>query len=377
MFRGEEKLSPPVLAALKAHGFRPASKGQWQHEGHRWKVALRVAPQSWGRLLAPLLSQSILEARAQSGDAVARPLAVLFAPIVSDTMHDRLHAFVNEVAPKDAWAVIDGHGRSWFHVPGVKALPVPNSPVVSAPRRSVQTNLFSDLNQWLLKVLLAPALPENLVTAPRQPIRNASVLAGLAKVSVPVAARFVKALDTGGHLDRRFGDLRVADAERLLLSWRAAAGHSRHQEFAMQHARGAIDDNSFRMMLQMAKDGERSDQLHHGGSMLMTAALFSACERLGLRHVDGGARHVYVEKVMATQLEARGLVPAAPGARVDLMIRVARFPEAIQRASVIRDGVRTTDVIQCWLDVSHHRARGEEQADFLWRKILRPALVTS
>jgi hypothetical protein len=46
-------------------------------------------------------------------------------------------------------------------------------------RRSVPESgqLFSDLNQRMLKVLLAPELPEGLLSAPRGQYRNASQLA--------------------------------------------------------------------------------------------------------------------------------------------------------------------------------------------------------
>ena len=43
--------------------------------------------------------------------------------------------------------------------------------------------LFSDLNQWMLKILLAPPLiPEGFLLAPRERYRNASQLAEAAGV---------------------------------------------------------------------------------------------------------------------------------------------------------------------------------------------------
>jgi hypothetical protein len=30
---------------------------------------------------------------------------------------------------------------------------------------------------------------------------------------------------------------------------------------------------------------------------------------------------------------------------------------------------------QCWLDVSHHPARGAEMADLLWRRVIQPHYV--
>ncbi len=50
-----------------------------------------------------------------------------------------------------------------------------------------------------------------------------------------------------------------------------------------------------------------------------------------------------------------------------------RYPAAIFRAAVMRDGVPTADVLQCWLDVSHHPSRGVEQAEHLYRRVLAPA----
>jgi hypothetical protein len=41
---------------------------------------------------------------------------------------------------------------------------------------------------------------------------------------------------------------------------------------------------------------------------------------------------------------------------------------------VERNGQPTTDILQSWLDVSQHPARGAEQANVLWTRILAPAL---
>jgi hypothetical protein len=66
------------------------------------------------------------------------------------------------------------------------------------------------------------------------------------------------------------------------------------------------------------------------------------------------------------------LVPE--GERVDIVLRVPRFPESLFRAAPKVKGAPVADVVQCWLDVSHHSARGEEQADFLWRRAIAPSL---
>jgi hypothetical protein len=44
---------------------------------------------------------------------------------------------------------------------------------------------------------------------------------------------------------------------------------------------------------------------------------------------------------------------------------VPKNPQAVFRAAVERDGVPAADILQVWLDVSNHPARGKDQADLL------------
>ena len=55
-----------------------------------------------------------------------------------------------------------------------------------------------------------------------------------------------------------------------------------------------------------------------------------------------------------------------------MLLRVARFPESTFRGAVRRDGGMVADVIQVWLDVLNHPTRGQEQAEHIFRKVLRP-----
>jgi hypothetical protein len=357
---------PEIIAqSLRESGFRPLKGDVWKQGQNRWSVSCAEAPQSWERMLSPLLAQAILEARAGAEASSARPLAVLFAPRISDAMHDRLAEFAGRVAPGQAWIASDARGRSFFHVPGNEAglrqqLPVLSPPLLSRRRVS----LFTDLHQWMLKVLLADHFDEKLIHAPRgRSVRNARVLAEVAKVSVPAAARFVKALDKAGHLERSFGDLRIAESLRLLDSWRAAVPVSYREEVGARYVRG-FEPDAFRHVIQIAQ------KMHHGRSFRMAFGLFMACENLGFGHVRGGPRHLYVERLDQRMLEDIGLVLVREGEQPDVFLRVPRFPESLFRAAPGDN----SDIIQCWLDVSHHPARGQEQADFLWRRAIAPAL---
>lgn len=101
-----------------------------------------------------------------------------------------------------------------------------------------------------------------------------------------------------------------------------------------------------------------------------TVSLFAAAELLGFGFVRGVAPHMYLEGFDQRALEALGLVPARAGQRADVLLRIPPFRESMFRAAVLREGVPVSDVLQVWLDVSDHRARGANQAQEIWRRVL-------
>jgi hypothetical protein len=220
----------------------------------------------------------------------------------------------------------------------------------------------------MLKVLLAPKFDEHLLKAPRCSIKNARVLAEVADVSVPAAARFVSALDKAGHLDHRFGDLRVAEPRRLLERWRGAVAASYRQELSARFVRGAPEELELESLVSHARAHVLSKDWR------VARGLFEACRALKLGHTKGGPRHLYIAKYDPNELEDIGLILARDGERVDVVLRVPKFPESVFRAAPVIKGGLVADVIQCWLDVYHHPARGEEQAEFLWRRVIGPSL---
>ena len=56
----------------------------------------------------------------------------------------------------------------------------------------------------------------------------------------------------------------------------------------------------------------------------------------------------------------------------DIYVRLPGNRESVLRGVVEKSGLPVSDIIQVWLDVGQHPARGKEQADIIWRKILAP-----
>jgi len=102
----------------------------------------------------------------------------------------------------------------------------------------------------------------------------------------------------------------------------------------------------------------------------MCLGLFSACLRLALGVVQGAPAYLYSDGEFSSILQELGLVECRPNERADLILRRPRWPESLFRAMVWNDGVAASDVLQCWLDLNAHPARGEEQARHLWERAL-------
>jgi len=321
-----------------------------------YAVEVKAAVEGRADRLVPLFSQAVLQS-VQGAGPNAKPLAVVAAPRISQGAADQVLKFAERYAPDAAAGVIDFEGLSLFrgsHLEGLNAEPPHKSPIASkAPRLS--GNLFSDLNQWMVKVLLAQELPERLLSAPRGQYRNASELARAAKVSVMSAFRFVQQLQEEGFLSESGPYLNLVRRDELFRRWQASAIRSVKE---------------VRMRFQLK--GEPRTQLHR---MLKSGraclALFAAAEALKLGFVEGVPPYVYVERIRPGNLAAwKNLRPCESGERPDIILRQAPTPQSIFRGMVRPDGIASCDVLQVWVDVSSHPSRGREQADLIRKRIL-------
>ena len=105
--------------------------------------------------------------------------------------------------------------------------------------------------------------------------------------------------------------------------------------------------------------------------------LFEAAEILGIGFVRGVQPYIYVERLNAAVLEELGFSENAEGQGADIYVRIPGNRESVFRSVVEKNGVPVSDILQVWLDVGQHPARGKEQADMIWRKILSPTFESS
>ena len=85
--------------------------------------------------------------------------------------------------------------------------------------------------------------------------------------------------------------------------------------------------------------------------------------------------HLYVEQLDVRMLQGLGLAHVQPGEAPDVNVRVPLAPQAVFRAAVRRHGTPVADILQVWLDVGNHPARGQAQASEIEHRLLAPLLA--
>jgi Restriction endonuclease len=349
----------------------------------RYVVQLKVSSEGRRDRLIPLLSQAILQARAfaQHFPEPAVPIAVVAAKHIPASVAEQIKQFAERYAPEVGVGVIDAEGFRSFAGPDLEGLDAkPSRRVarhIALPQRL--PDLFSDLNQWMLKILLGQHLPEPLISVPREHLRNASQLAEAANVSVMSASRLVNQLAKEGFLDEHGERLQIVRVDELLERWVSA-----NRQMARDiPARWIIKKDEKQFLASVAKYAGESKadpalKSKARSRRVMKApprcciGLFAAADALGVGFVRGVPPHLYLERLDLDVLQKLGLSIEDADRRADVYVRVPSNKEAIFRAAVIRDGLPVSDALQVWLDASAHRARGREQADEIRRSVLNP-----
>lgn len=370
---GWKVVDQPVLPGERYGPDMVVSKG-----GIVFVIELKVASEARRDRLIPLFSQAVLEAAAvaQRANPSARPLAVVASSHIPQSVVEQVQQFAADFAPELAFGIIDADGFRYFSDPALSELnALPGARRRHLPVAHRSSNLFSDLNQWMLKVLLAPGIPDKFLSAPRGAYRNASELAKAADVSVMSAFRFVSQLQEAHFLDPEQERLRIVRIEDLMLRWQAASLRGGREIPARWILRGGVDQLGNALRNQAKAKTARPRKRPERPPTRLCLGLFAAADRLGLGFVHGAIPHLYVERVDGDALRELGLSLSEAGGAVDVFLRIPSRPESLFRAAVQVDEVPVSDVLQIWLDVQGHPARGRQQAEEIGRRVLRPLLM--
>jgi hypothetical protein len=324
--------------------------------GLAYTVEVKTASEGRSDRLVPLWSQAYLQAISATENPRS-VLVVVAAPKISPRAAEQVLDFAARYAPGAAAGVIDYHGFRLFRGDALEELnsEAPARKSRAQPLAGSHANIFSDLNQWMLKVLLAPELPQKMLSAPRGRYANATQLAAAARASVMSASRLVRQLQHEGFLHESKPHLELVRRGDLFRQWRNAA-RPRTKEVRLRFlVRGAPGTD----LARVAESGDAC------------IALFAAADALGMGFVRGVSPHLYVRRLDTGLISSwKNVVPAGASEAPDLIVREAPAPESVFRGAVKAGRALVSDVLQVWLDVAAHPSRGKEQADLIGRTVL-------
>lgn len=330
----------------------------------------------------PQLAMAILQAKryAESNDGYA-PLAIVFVSNIAPSLLKQFTEFADEYAKgmnlalvTDSSAYLTRIDDQWRHHETLAPLLLPPIRLHGGLGKShaVTFNPFSDLNQWMLKILIARDLPESLMQVPGtpiysgEPIYSGAALARFAGASPMSANRLITHLKKERFLIESAEGLTLTRREEFFSLWKSAST-AFPAELALRFLVRVAPSTQFQALL-----GAISEEYCLG--------LFAAAEQLGVSHVNGTPPYLIMKRLPvleANRPEWRMVAVCKDGEAPDFIVRRTMTPTATFNAAVRPHGVLCTDVIQTWLDVSNHPTRGSEQADHIYKTVLKPMFERS
>jgi hypothetical protein len=323
--------------------------------GQTYRAVLKAVTEGRADRVIPLFSQALLESRvhAKAQSDKSRPAVLLWVGSASKALVDKLKDFQRVYGEGEPVAILSDVPL-YVDFPGLEANEQPVS-VRRTRHSAAPTLVFSDLAQWMLKLLLASDIKrENLISAPEKTYMTATDLAREAGVSVMTATRLVNALKEDDFVES-VPHLRLVQRRKLAQRWKAAYVKPPVSVPMKFLVRGVPEEQLLRKTLKREEGA--------------TLGQFAAAHALRVGHVHGALTTLWVPNLAVAE-NWRGLRRSLEGERPDLILKQHPYPRSLSRGRVMCDGVWVSDIIQTWLDVSADTTRGAEQAAELEHGVL-------
>jgi hypothetical protein len=299
-----------------------------------------------------------------------KPLLCFWLDKASPKAVSELREYVQKHARQFNWLLVDASGwRKWqIDKREGELLRAWHSQLNpwQAPERAPHP--FSPRYQWMLKLLLLPGLDKHYWRGPEERPLNAKGLARSANVSQSHVSNFLSALESFDYLRRDNKQFRFPHIQRLLDDWSSALRFRSGKIFQAKPLYPQVSpDDALRELLKSLSEEGVDPRRYPEGAVLSS---HYACHLLGLGYSNVKSLRLYVG-VVPNILERLNLVKANPG-EGSWEIVVPRARDAVFGGRVHVGNLMVCDVLQCYLDVRSSPARGSEQAEFVFEKVLEP-----
>ena len=335
-------------------------------------VHIQVECKVIGPFRAPVFSSFIGDAILRRNHRVqdAELLLAFLVNRLSPRAIEIFKAYAEKYLPELNWFILDEEGVGCLRFRGKDedflAIDSPFKNRSRMPKRS-SSHIFSPNNQWLLKILLLPGIAPRYWGGPMEGPHNINHLAELSGVSQPSCSVFISKLEESGYLIRSSKEFQIRRHVELLNEWYYAHKASARFIYPVRPLYGG--ELSFEKVLEVVRQSSANSSGDKEMSFVVGHQL--GCELLGAQHSNVVSGLIYfngdVDKALSHLQWVHDYSGESPFA-----LAVPWSKKSVMKSFVNVDGVSVCDVLQCYLDVRSARARGEEQASFLYERILEP-----
>lgn len=315
-----------------------------------------------------LLARFALQSRSSGPRDPDVPVLIVAFDRYGPRLEHAVRDFMASYASETAWGLIDRRGQATLVVPrlAVDWRRAPSSDPAEPQRLERRDrSLFTDLNRWMLKVLILRSAPPALWGGPREPARHPTDLARIAGVSTSKAHHFSATFERAGYLQKSMAGLRLVRLAELLPAWLQDEKNRPPRRLPVRSLLPARAPVTAESAEQQAPDLPPEAWAHTavGGSL---AAMQGGLLRVGGRQPP----LVHVEGSLSRAMKAWQLEACDPRDARMILVK-SSYPESVFRGTVRREaGPPAVDLWQIALDAVACEARGEEQAEFLMDRVL-------
>jgi hypothetical protein len=303
------------------------------------------------------LALASLQAIRSAARINAVPVVMIALPKLGPKAAHFTEHFMDQNTPGMGWCLFDSLGAYILKIPAL-AINKSRRPQRSSKQRPFPTrgSLFSDLNRWMLKILLLRDVPDQLWGGPKQPIMHARELRIVARVSLETAYSFVRTFESAGYIKETSNGILVIRRAELVRTWLAHELSFRSESIPVRWILGNGQD--------LAKV-----LLRAGGPEQFAITGFEACRMLGVLHAPIPRKEVCVHGDISAAIQNWKLHQCDTHDADFFILKMAN-PKSILNGRVIREGLPVVDILETALSVFGQSPRGEEQADFILRTVL-------
>lgn len=363
-----EKVVKAALSQLlgRVSAFKSSQGRHWDsftlnHGGQRFSgISLFIKGQRVADVTGSL-ALALLDAREINLPANHRHLFLIVTRTFGKPTIGAIGKLMKRHGGDNAWGIIDYGGRLYFRDPlndkiidQVAEIPFADREVAVDSKKGPPLRLVSDLNLWMLKILILRKVPEPHWQGPRDRIMNPTHLGRVANVSIPTAHTFVRSLMEMGHIERSRNGLRLIRQKDLLSFVFLVLRQRQPSLVPVRSIFGMENDWS-----KIAANCPRRYAL--GG--------FLAVDQHGVRHGTGGQPWLHIEGSESEYLSALQY-DVCTETEAEFYIAKPRYEQAVFRGAVSMGELKVVDLLQTALDVVHQQPRGLEQAEFIIDRIM-------